>query len=243
MLHKIIEYYRHNKIICNIVAGIGIIGTIIGIIVDWNDFFDKMSNTYTIKAWHIFIIIVVFIILISTLVDKKSKVIKYNSSYRSTNWKNLFSSAEQSITICAFYLDSFLSWTSDDLQKFLKKDNVKLNVIVTEPNTSNLELIARLFPQYKKDVVEEKIIGTEDKIREIIRNLQISDDKFVFYKYKYFLNYSYILVDEKYLYLTIYEMQRNIKKDSPSIIVDLTKDKDIREYILKEDQQIKLNSL
>lgn len=174
---------------------------------------------------------------------KFSEIKEFHGSYRLTNWNQLICSANNNITICGYYFDTWFTWTKGELTDFLRKPNSKLQIIVADPKDERrLTEINRLFPQYSSELVKSKIAGTKTKVTELLSELQLATDKFDFYHYPNHLNYSYILIDNRFLYLTIYEMERIEKSDCFSITIDIEKNDEVKKFILKENRLILKNS-
>lgn len=168
-----------------------------------------------------------------------SRKITFNASYRNTDWKRLFQSANKEITICAYYLDSFLSWTKMDIINYLKKDEAKL-VIITVDTTDEqiLNRVQYLFPDYSKERIKNKINDTARKLKKLCNDNNISTNKIHFYKYPNLLNYNFILIDDSKIFFSFYEMERAIKKDAFSLIINLNQKVEAKQFFIKEKETI-----
>lgn len=181
---------------------------------------------------------------IKEVIERKfPEIIDFNGSYRFSNWEQLISSANKEIILCGYYFDTWLTWTEIELKNFLQKQNSKLRIIVSNPiDQRRLKEIQRLFPQYSEQLVRDKIFGTKTKVEQMLQSLHLSStSKLDFYFYNNLFNFSYILIDSKLLYLTVYENERIEKADTFSIIIDLEKNQEIKKFILKENRLV-LNS-
>lgn len=189
---------------------------------------------YVLYAIFVFFAILFIISLFNFL-----RTITFNASYRKTDWKRLFQSANKEITICAYYLDSFLSWTQMDIINYLKKDKTKL-VIITVDTTDEqiLNRVQYLFPDYSKERIKNKINDTARKLKKLCTDNDISTNKIHFYRYPNLLNYNFILIDESKIFFSFYEMERVIKKDAFSLIINLNKEEETKQFFKKEIEKI-----
>ncbi len=167
------------------------------------------------------------------------EILEFHASYRHTDWAHLIGTATHDVTVCAFYLDSWLAWVKEDLRAFLRRNATKLRVVLPRiVDDRRLGEIARLFPQYAPSLVRSKITQTRKKVEDILIEFEVPLSKAEFFEYPHFLNYSYILVDGEQFFLTIYEMERASKADAFSLTIDLRKNAKVRQFVEKENRHI-----
>lgn len=167
------------------------------------------------------------------------EILGFEASYRQTDWAGLIGTATHDVTVCAFYLDSWLTWVKDDLRVFLRKDGARLRVILPQiVDDRRLNEIARLFPQYTPILVRSKIVQTKAKLQAILAEFELPLGKVEVFEYPHFLNYSYVLVDSQRFFFTMYEMERLEKADTFGLILDLRKAPKVKQFVEKENRLI-----
>lgn len=181
-------------------------------------------------------------------VDMDSSIVTFHETYRDIDWGKLFSESRISIDILVYYYDSWVNTNYERLVAFFKQPNTKMRVFVADPNDPFvLDTVHRLFPEYSREVIKEKVERTGIRISDAAKEAGAASDRFEFYYVPHILSYSAQCIDNRILIQGTFEMYRKHKIDSPAVVIDLTKSEHLTRYwnkelegLLKVSQRIKL---
>jgi hypothetical protein len=167
--------------------------------------------------------------IIKNHIDKG--LIGFYTSYRDVPWKDLLVDAKDSIDIVVYYWHKWMGTHQAEIARFLDNPRAKLRIFLADENKpAILADIWRLFPNQTVVQLKEKIRGTYEPLEDF-KNVQV-------YRYPHTLNYSMQCIDEKILVLSFFDMHRVDQVDSPAIIIDLDQSPQLKEFYLKEIQEL-----
>ena len=146
----------------------------------------------------------------------------FHETYRQVDWKSLLNEASRQIDIVVYYFDSWVNSNYDDIVQYFGKPGTKMRVFVADPeDEAVLSNVQRLFPEYRPDEIKGKIERTGERLAAALAHAGGNSGRLEFYHVPHVLNYSIQTVDGKILVLSVFEMFRKRKIDSPAVIVDL----------------------
>jgi hypothetical protein len=164
-----------------------------------------------------------------------SGLLEFHQTFRNVDWKRKLLEAREHIDIVVYYFDSWVNTNFNELVSFFQRPKTSIRVFVADPDAPGiLEEVQRLFPEYSKENVREKIMRTGQRIREAAKNAGASEERVSFYLVPHMLSYSFQVIDKSQCILSIFEMSRNLKIDSPAFVLDLARNRHLDEYFAKE---------
>lgn len=162
-------------------------------------------------------------------------LVEFHQTFRNVNWTRKLLEAREHIDIVVYYFDSWVNANFNELVAFFQRPKTTIRVFVADPDAPGiLDEVQRLFPEYSKENVREKILRTGQRIREAAKNAGASEARVQFYLVPHLLSYSVQVVDRSQCVLSVFEMSRQLKIDSPAFVIDLARNRHLNDYIAKE---------
>ncbi len=159
----------------------------------------------------------------------------FYETYRHVDWKSILNEATDSIDIMAYYYDSWVNQNYEELVSFFGRSGTKMRVFVSDPEDEYiLSNVHRIFPEYTREEVAQKISRTGSRMFDALTEAGAHPNRLEFYYVPHLLNYSAQVVNNSFLILSIFEMYRTTKIDSPTIVINLKQSEHIRKYWHKE---------
>lgn len=159
----------------------------------------------------------------------------FHDTYRNVNWKALIGEASVQIDIVVYYFDSWVNANYEIIVQFFRKPGTRMRVFVANPEDDTiLANVNRLFPEYTKDEARSKVERTGTRLSSALKDAGGDMNRLEFYYFPHVLNYSIQVIDSTVLVLSIYEMSRQKKIDSPAIVIDLKRSPHLAKYWQKE---------
>lgn len=179
--------------------------------------------------------------------EKLPQIMDFHESYRHIDWSKLLRGTNSTIDIIVYYYDSWVNSNYDDIVLFFRKPNTTMRVFVANPHDSFIfSTIRRLFPDSGAETIMEKVSKTGERLARALKAAGGDSRRLEFYYVPHILNYSAQCIDEKILILSIFEMFRESRIDSPAILIDLNKSEHLAKFWNKElkgllDESKKIN--
>lgn len=158
---------------------------------------------------------------------------KFHETFYDFEWKELIESAEKEIDIAVYYFDAWLKRNQDSLEVFFKKPNTKLRIILSDPD-QNMEAIKRLYPDHNEDSLKEKINNTKTRALSLLNKAGANSSRLEVYLYPHQLSYAIQSFDNTKVVLSVFEMFREDRVQSPLFLLNLTKSEKTKHFITKE---------
>lgn len=158
------------------------------------------------------------------------------------NWGEVISEA-RSLDIVTYYYDGWVRQHHDQFVTFFRSGG-KLALIISDPEDVQLMSAVQRqhFPRVTPDELAKKVMATISSVQSAVNDSGIPN---IHPDIRYFprlLNYSFVLVDERRLYLSVFEQFRGPTVRSSVFTVDLTVDKQLEEYWLNNLKEFKRTS-
>lgn len=156
-------------------------------------------------------------------------------TYRDIDWNWLLGQAREQVDIVVYYFDSWVKANHESLKAYFQRNNTKMRIFVADPRDEDIvDTVDRLFPDYSREDVLRKISLTGERVRGVMEEAGASPDRFQFYYVPHVLNYSAQCIDGRFFVLSVFEMFRKNKIDSPAVVFDLNKSEHLANYWKKE---------
>ncbi len=163
------------------------------------------------------------------------QLIAFYETFRLIEWNTLLTNAQSHIDIVVYYFDVWVNVNYENLVLFFKKPRTTIRVFVPNPyDEFNSITLQNLFPENNLETLREKINQTKYRLAEALKEAGGDSSRLEFYYISRPLNYSVQCIDNKILVMSVFEMFRKTKVDSPAIIVDLNKSQHLADYWDKE---------
>jgi len=167
--------------------------------------------------------------------ERNEPLLAFHETFRDVNWNALLARAESQIDIVVYYFDSWVNAYYEAIVAYFRKPGSKMRVFVADPDDESiLQNIQRLFPEYSPQVIKEKVVRTGERFAKAAKEAGATPERFEFYYVPHVLNYAAQCIDGKLLILSVFEMYRDLKIDSPAVILDLEKSERLKKYWDKE---------
>lgn len=135
------------------------------------------------------------------------------------------------LDIAVFY---YGSWVGDNHDAFVEffRNGGRLRIAVTDPSNKVLVGAAQkyFFPNLDPRALRGKIVDTMTALRRALDESGTTRGTASWFAFSSLLHYSFVLVDERVLYLSVYEQFRGPTVRAPVFRIDLTEDATSAEY-------------
>ena len=163
-----------------------------------------------------------------------SKHVTVFEDYNAINWQVLFSNCTK-LDICVHYFDTFIRNHRDLFASIFQRGG---SIRIILPNYNNSEVVKRIlrrFPEYQLSEIKTKIKQTKYKIETIKEEVGNPKSKFEAFFTNEIGYYCGLKFNKDKLVLSFYDHIRDKQKiESPTILVQLQKNKKIGKWFEKE---------
>lgn len=134
-------------------------------------------------------------------------VIDFQETYRQLDWDRLLASAYSRVDIVVYYFDSWVNQHSESLRGYFQRPGTRMRLFVSDPTIEELlDGVAKLFPDYDRERVREKIERTGERLRKLVHEAGADASRLEVYYVPRPLSYSAQALDDKVLVLSVFEM-------------------------------------
>ena len=161
---------------------------------------------------------------------------KTQDFFKNKNWKLLFQNHKK-VTVVTHYFDSWISSHSKILEAFLKKGGELEFILPDENNNEHLKIIASRFNE-SENHIKDKINQCKTKLNGIHIKANRKGKVTVINSTKFHWNF-FMLFDEKIFIISPYEGNVEVSSDSPALEFSLTKNDQVKIWILKEIESLR----
>lgn len=145
----------------------------------------------------------------------------FYDDFNDVNWRSLIRGSSVEIDIVVYYFDSWVNRYRDDLIYFFKKSDVKVNLILPNPDIDeNISAGIRIFPEKDEKSLTSKINNTKNHFEGVIDDANANRKQLKFLLCKRPISYSILRFDKKQVVLSPFEMYRKGRISSPAILIN-----------------------
>ena len=162
-------------------------------------------------------------------------LLEFHQTFRTFDWKRQLLEAREHIDIVVYYYDSWVNANFNELVAFFQRPKTTMRIFVADPNIEAILVeIQRLFPEYSKELLSQKVMRTGERVADAAKNAGASPERVEFYLVPQLLSYSAQIIDGSKLVLSIFEMSRQLKIDSPAFVIDIGRNRQLADFVKKE---------
>lgn len=158
------------------------------------------------------------------------------------DWGTIIEDARE-IDVVVFYYDSWVRDHHDSFVKFFRNKG-KLSLVLSTPEDSVLVLSIQkhFFPALRPEELQTKIKATHHALTDAQNESGQAGAQLQVFYFPSILHYSFVLVDKRQLYLSVYEQFRGPRVRSSVFRIDLTADRQLEEHWLSNLENFKESS-
>lgn len=162
-----------------------------------------------------------------------SPVKEFHKRHDKMEWGPIISEAS-TIDIVVFYYGGWVRQHEDSFVEFFRRGG-QLRLILSDPSDDLLvsDIQKYFFPSRTKERLTENIKDTVAAVREVLDKSASKKAHFEYRYYRGILHYSFVLVDRRYLYISVYEQFRNHSVRSSVFEIDIFDDRWLKDYWLE----------
>ncbi|GAA1697450.1 hypothetical protein GCM10009808_13650 [Microbacterium sediminicola] len=161
--------------------------------------------------------------------------VRVAQSFRQVDWARLLDSASNELLIAVHYFDSWVNANLSALRAFVERPDSRISVVVSDPEVAgNFQYLRSLFPESSDAVLREKIQKTGRRFAQVFQDAGADASRLSFYLSPTHLSYSAQCIDGETLVLSIFEMYRRSRIDSPAFEIALDSAPQIKSFWEKE---------
>lgn len=147
------------------------------------------------------------------------------------DWGSVIRSAEKRVDIVVFYYGNWFSALHDEFVSFFQKGGT-LTLVMSDPSNAPLMRMVQehFFEALTPDELANKVANTVSAVERALKDSHSTAAKFECLYFPRALHYSFVLIDNRRLYVSPYEQFRHPTVRAPVFEVDLSIDKDSERY-------------
>lgn len=145
----------------------------------------------------------------------------YHLRHDRIDWGPIIASARQ-LDIVVFYYDHWVKEHHDEFVAFFRSGGT-LNITFCDPGDKELMKVvhAHFFEKVAPEVLSHKVNATVDALTQARTEASAPEGSLVIHFFKQALHFSFVMVDEHTLYLSMFEQFRGPTVRAPVFEIDL----------------------
>jgi hypothetical protein len=168
--------------------------------------------------------------LSSLQAERTGPVVSFFPQHAEMDWRTIIGSARK-IDIVVHYSGRWLRRLHDDFVRFFERGG-KLRIVMADPGLPEVlsTVQTHFFPNLGLEQLEEKIVDTERRLISAFNDAGSRKASFSTHYFPQALHYSFVLVNDRFLYLSVYEQFRGPNVRSSVFGIDLSRDLELEAY-------------
>lgn len=160
-------------------------------------------------------------------------VVSFFRQHSEVPWNDIIGKARR-IDIAVHYYGAWIRDRHDVFVKFFERGGT-LRLIETDPRDGPTLTALRknFFDAHTNTTLKQEIENTHTRLQSAFEDAGSTKARLTTYYFPNILHYSFVLVDERFLYLSVYEQFRGPRVRSSVFGIDLSRDDELKKYWLQ----------
>lgn len=205
----------------------------------WNNADPIWSNIVAEVVVLLVVAVVAFILgriglsLNSMQSESTGAVISFYPEHSETDWASIIRSAKR-IDIVVHYYGRWVRRYDAEFVSFFERGG-DLRIVMSDPDIPRVltDVHVNFFTNLTRKELSNKIKDTEINLADLFQQAASRKARLLTYYLPQALHYSFVMVNNRFLYLSVYEQFRGANVRSSVFGIDLSKDRALEEYWLQ----------